>query len=223
MWARMSPGRPMGRSSWRLAPSSTKVPKARTTSGSGSKADGTDAHQITLNGLRCPDVCPDGAQDNEGRWSPDGTRIAFLRDRFTSPEQYSVFTIALDGSDLRRVTPEGMEVGNPHWSPDGTRFLFQSPKEPVKGGEQNIYVINADGTGMTQLTAHLSSDPNGVQGTFHPCWSPDGTLIVFAHYPGPRAGKSALYLMGADGSDMHLLADNPLIANAAEWGPLPTP
>jgi Tol biopolymer transport system component len=184
------------------------------------KADGHGAHQITLKGMLCPDACA-AWQDNEARWSPDGKRIAFLRDSFTSPEQYSVFTIAIDGSDLRRVTPEGMEVGNPHWSPDGTRILFQSPKEPVQGGEQNIYVINADGTGISQLTAHLTADKNSVQGTFHPCWSPDGTLVVFSHYPGPR-GSATLYLMNADGSDIHLLADSPLDANAAEWGPLPT-
>jgi TolB protein len=186
------------------------------------KADGHGAHQITLKGMRCPNACPP-EQDNEARWSPDGKRIAFLRDAFTSPEQYSVFTIAIDGSDLRRVTPEGMEVGNPHWSPDGTRILFQSPKEPVQGGEQNLYVINADGTGLTQLTAHLSSDSNRVQGTFHPCWSPDGKLIVFSHYPGSRAGRGSLYVMNADGSDIHLLAESSLNANAAEWGPLPTP
>jgi TolB protein len=185
-------------------------------------ADGTHAHQITLKGLRCVNVCPEGSQHNEARWSPDGTRIAFLLDRYTSPEQFSVFTMAIDGSDLRRVTPEGMEVGNPHWSPDGTRILFQSPKEPVSTGEQNLYVINADGTGMTQLTAHLTSDSTGVQGTFHPSWSPDGKLIVFSHYPGSRGDRASLYVMNADGSDMHLLVDSPLNANAAEWGLLPT-
>jgi Tol biopolymer transport system component len=186
------------------------------------EADGSGVHQVTLKGLRCMNVCANGAQDNEARFSPDGKRVAFLRDTYTSPEQYSVFTIAIDGSDLRRVTPVGMEVGNPHWSPDGTRILFQSPKEPVSHGEQNIYVINGDGTGLTQLTAHLPSSPSGVQGTFHPCFSPDGNLIVFSHYPGSVSDRASLYLMNADGSDMHLLAQTNLDQNGAEWGPLPT-
>jgi len=83
-------------------------------------------------------------------------------------------------------------------------------------------VINADGTGITQLTTHLTSDSNGTQGTFHPCWSPDGTQIVFSHYPGSRGDRASLYVMNADGSDMHLLAPTDLNQNGAEWGPLPT-
>jgi TolB protein len=192
-------------------------------------ADGSNAHQITLVGLRCVSLfnCTGGVpgepggQDNEGRWSPLGDRIAFLHDSYTSPETWSIFTSAIDGSDIRRVTPVGMEVGNPHWSPDGTRIVFQSPKEPVSTGEQNLYVINADGTGLTQLTAHLPSSASGAQGTFHPCWSPDGKLIVFSHYPGSSPDRASLYVMNADGSDLHLLAPSNLDQNGAEWGPLP--
>jgi TolB protein len=184
--------------------------------------DGSGAHQITLNGLRCENVCPNGAQDNGARWSRDGKRLVFVRDTYTSPEQYAIFTVALDGTDLQRVTPEGMNVGNPHWSPDGTLVAFQSPPDPIDGIEQNLFTIHPDGTGLTQLTSHLTKT-NGNQAAHHPSWSPDGTMIVFSHFPGSRPDRADLYVINADGSDLHLLAPSSLNANAPEWGPLPMP
>ena len=40
-------------------------------------ADGSGAHQITLKGRVCRNVCPGGAQDNRAAWSPDGKRLVF--------------------------------------------------------------------------------------------------------------------------------------------------
>jgi Tol biopolymer transport system component len=106
--------------------------------------------------------------------------------------------------------------------PDGSRILFQSPPEPLPQGEQNIYTINQDGTELTQLTAHMSSTAEGAQGNFHPSYSPDGSQIVFSHFPGPLPDRAALYLMNADGSAVHLLAASQLDENAADWGQLPS-
>lgn len=191
-------------------------------------ADGSDAHQVTLAGPVCENgACTGtasgspGAQDDEASWSPDGTRIVFLRDTYTSPEQYSIFTIAADGSDLQRVTPQGMEVGDPDWSPDGSLIVFQSPPEANQGGEQNIFTIHPDGTGLTQLTAHLSSEADGKQGTFHPSWSPDGSQIVFIHNPGTN-GVGDLWVMNADGTDLHLLVATGLNETGVFWGPSPS-
>jgi Tol biopolymer transport system component len=183
-------------------------------------ADGTAPHQVTMKGVKCPNVCAGGAQDNEPVWSADGTHLAFLRDEYTSPEQFVIFTVALDGTDLRQVTPNGMEVGNPAWSPVGDWIAFQSPKETVKSGEQNIYKVRPDGTGLTQLTAKLSSASWG-QGTFHPWWSPDGSEIVFSHGPGSMPDRASLYVMNADGSGLRLIAPSSLNQNFPVWGPIP--
>ena len=184
-------------------------------------ADGTEAHQLTNTGLECPNVCAGGSQDDEAAWSPDGKRVVFLHDLYTKPEQFSIFTMAPDGSNVRQLTPVGMDVGDPDWSPDGARIVFQSPSEPVVSGEQNIYTIRPDGTGITQLTEHLSSGPSGGQGTFHPCWSPDGTEIVFSHSPGLGGEGADLFVMNADGSGLRVLAATTLNENAACWGPTP--
>jgi TolB protein len=186
------------------------------------RADGSGAHQITLKGRICNNVCPGGAQDNRAAWSPDGKRLVFTRDTYTSPEEFGIFTIANDGSDLRRVTPEGMNVDDPVWSPDGSLILFQSPPEANQGGEQNIYTIHPDGTGLKQLTAHLSSDAEGKQGTNHAWWSPDGSKIVFSHNPGMN-DVADLFVMDRDGSDLHAIAETPLNENAPVWGRSPSP
>ena len=185
-------------------------------------ADGTGAHQITLKGRICNNGCPGGAQDNRAAWSPDGKRLVFTRDTYTSPEQFGIFTIAADGSDLRRVTPEGMNVDDASWSPDGSLIAFQSPPEANEGGEQNIYTIHPDGTGFKQLTAHLSSDPQARQGTNHAWWSPDGSKIVFSHNPGMN-GVADLFVMNRDGTDLHAIAATPLNENAPVWGRSPSP
>lgn len=183
-------------------------------------ADGSGAHQVTLKGVHCPNACPGGSQDNGAAWSPDGKRLVFVRDEYTSPERYVIFTIAADGTDLRQVTPAGMDVTNPAWSPDGAWIAFQSPPEPVKTGEQNIYKIHPDGTEFTQLTAHLSS-ASGGQGTFHAWWSPDGSEIVFSHAPGSMPERASLYVMNADGSGRRLIGPSSLNQNFPVWGPAP--
>jgi Tol biopolymer transport system component len=185
------------------------------------RADGTGGHQVTLAGLDCPNVCKGGAQDNQAAWSPDGKRLVFRRDEYTSPERYGIFTIAVDGSDLRRVTPEGMNVDDPAWSPDGTLIAFQSPTDPTQGVEQSIYTIRPDGTDLKKLTSGLSATADGFQGSNHPSWSPDGSQIVFSHFPSTN-GVADLFVMNRDGGDPHVLAETPLNENAPDWGPLPT-
>jgi len=178
-------------------------------------ADGSGAHQITLKGRVCHNVCPGGAQDNRSAWSPDGKRLIFTRDAYTKPEQFGIFTIALDGSDLRRVTPETMNVDDAAWSPDGTLIAFQSPPDPTDGVEQDIYTIHPDGTGLRNLTKGLGmGSSNGA------AWSPDGSQIVFAHLPSTD-GASDLFVMNRDGSDIHLLAPTAVWENGPSWGRSP--
>jgi TolB protein len=75
----------------------------------------------------------------------------------------------------------------PVWSPDGTKIAFQS----LRDHNYEIYVMNADGSGQTNLTNHPGKD-------LEPSWSPDGTQIYFRT---DRDGNMYDdYVMTADGS-----------------------
>ena len=100
-----------------------------------------------------------------------------------------------DGSLAFDLTAGGI-AGWPQWSPDGTKVAFM---RDLSGGNQDIYVVNADGTGEIRLT----DDPALDQ---FPAWSPDGTEIVFQT---DRYGNFDVYVMDADGSREINLSHDP--------------
>ena len=77
-------------------------------------------------------------------------------------------------------------------------------------GQWEIYRMNADGSGISQLTFG-SPDIN-----YSPEWSPDGTQIVFA---AKRGGNWDIYLMEADGSNIRRLTIDPATDRVPAWSP----
>jgi len=97
----------------------------------------------------------------------DGSRMAFV----DAPEELSYNQIGLmnaDGSGAHFVPTPGIVVDTVAISPDGSRIAFAGEQQ----GLADIYVVNADGTGLRRLT----SDPATDQ---YPQWSPDGQTIVY--------------------------------------------
>ena len=90
-------------------------------------------------------------------------------------------------------------------SPDRSKLLF------VRNND--IYVMNADGTGESQLTNHPGGD-------FQAVWSPDGTQIAFASN---RDGNNEIYIMDADGSNQVRITNVAAGSNAAKAGAKPRP
>jgi len=89
-------------------------------------------------------------------WSPNGKKLAFLSNR----DGYaSVFVMDIDGSNQVNVTPKPDDVlasawGSraPGWSRNGHSIYFTG-RRPETSVTENIFVMNADGTGVTQLTS----------------------------------------------------------------------
>jgi len=85
------------------------------------------------------------------------------------------------------------------------RIAFVSDRD----GNKEIYVMNADGSGVTRLTNNPASDVD-------PAWSPDGTRIAFAS---DRDGNFEIYVMNADGSNQIRLTNNPPYDASPAWSP----
>jgi Tol biopolymer transport system component len=79
-------------------------------------------------------------------WSPDGQKLAFFNTPLEQGHNTAeVWTINADGSDLQRLYRSDLlgDFAAPIWSPDGTMIAFANLA---------TYVMNADGSGLTQLT-----------------------------------------------------------------------
>jgi Tol biopolymer transport system component len=71
------------------------------------------------------------------------------------------------------------------WSPDGAQVVFSADRS----GNYDLYVLNADGSGLRRLTDHPARD-------LHPAWSPDGQTIAFETN---RNGNWDIYFVPAAG------------------------
>lgn len=105
------------------------------------------------------------------------------------------------------VVPKGQMIRNmaPNWSPDGKKIVYYSNRK----GNNEIYVMNADGSDSQQLTENPSSD-------YLPKFSPDGTRILY--FSGDKK-RYNIYLMNADGSDKKQLTDNESRNEDPNWLP----
>lgn len=129
-------------------------------------------------------------------WSWDGARIVFVKTSRTGNVVNSdIYAMQANGTGAANLTNSAASESGPKWSPDGTKIVF------ARGGE--IWVMNANGTGQTQLT-FLSATTES-----QPAWSPDGTRIVFT-------SGTQLSVMNANGSGQQVLT-NTGSPNNADW------
>jgi Tol biopolymer transport system component len=147
-------------------------------------------------------------------WSPNGEELAFMN----TPDgnNREIYKMNKDGSGQTNLTNDPAFDAGPDFSPvlpDGTtKIAFTSNRtDPDDGTTDNeIYVMNADGTNVTQLTHNTASDSM-------PEFSPDGREIAFQS---TRDGNLEIYKMNADGSDqVRLTYRSTFTDRNATWSP----
>jgi Tol biopolymer transport system component len=151
-----------------------------------------------------------GAGAQFPHWSPDGKRIVFqttpvVNGRFV---YRNIFVINVDGTGLTKLTNSSTyQNRRPAWSPDGTRIAFSSNRD----GNDEIYVMNADGSNPIRLTHDVHSNQA-------PDWSPDGSKIVFQSN---RTGNLQIWVMNADGTGLMQLTNTQGCTRSGDptWSP----
>jgi TolB protein len=135
--------------------------------------------------------------DMHPSWSPDFTRIAFVRISWNGLA-YTLWTMLANGSSQRQLTHGTSVVAEPAWSPDGKAIAFRGS---ANGGRTfDLFVIGATGGAIRNVTRN----PAGV-GALNPSWSPNGKLIVFQRMKKGSAAGTGLYTIRPDGSGLKRL------------------
>ena len=127
----------------------------------------TDVYLIDLDGYNPIQLTDEAIGINQmASWSPDGKKLAFMSTRAGYP---SVFVMDADGSNQVNLTPKPDDVlasawssRAPGWSRNGQHIYFTGRRPEISVNE-NIFVMNADGTGVTQLTSSGASAEAAVR------------------------------------------------------------
>ncbi len=208
-----------------------------------------DIYVINADGTGQIKLTDDSKSNFNPAWSPDGTRIAFSsarsgeRDKSGKHQNLDIYVVTVPAEagrpEIIRLTTDSEEDQRPVWSPDGTLITFESKRD----GQAELYLINADGTGLTRLTEHAD------WADYRPVWQPatagaaPATLPAspvrlsapaVAASPTPpavtsikgrivfssdRDGNFEIYTANVDGSDPVRLTDSPAADGEPVWSP----
>jgi len=151
------------------------------------------------NGVKLKRISPQNSIDRDPAVSPDGKKIA-ISGSIPNGNGSDLYVMNADGTNRIRITTDPDGTGRmagwseqPAWSPDGKRIAFVGYSQ----NELQIFVMNADGTGIKQITHWEASSAS-------PEWSADGKRILFARDMVGWENKG-IFEIDVDGSNVRQL------------------
>lgn len=144
-------------------------------------ADGTNRKRLTTNGY-----------NTDPAWSPDGSQIVF---RALKDQNWGLYLLDVQTGSISLLIDTPFMDRAPHWSPDGKKILFSSGYGSNRESGEDIYMVNADGSGLQQLTNRAGEESLAE-------WSPDGQSIIFN---AETDSTTQLFIMRADGGEQRQL------------------
>ena len=179
-----------------------------------------------LDGSEPPRRFTTGTNDAQPRWSPDGTRLAFVSKRGDEKAKRQLYVMRADGGEPECLTDLKDDAGEAAWSPDGTQLVFSArvPHEAYEEEDEkkraprrftrllykldsvgwtgdrrrHLYVVPADGS------AEAKQITDGDYEDSRPTWTPDGKSIAFSSARGEDWDielKGDVYVVPAGGGE----------------------
>ena len=137
-------------------------------------------------------------------FSPDGISILFSMTAHGINTE--IYTISTTRRELSRLTDNRSWDIEPAFNHDGSRITFASSRD--RDSKFNIYIMNADGSDVTQLT---------TSGGSAPAFTANGEQIVF-HNGEEGSGSSEIFIINVDGSEMKQLT----VSESFSHNPVPS-
>ncbi len=169
-----------------------------------------------------------GPGDVRPRWSPDGTRLLFLRKGESDDAKPQAAVLPISGGEAELITDFELGVEEAEWSPDGARVAVvaaewiaelsdldedERKRRPrrytrvpyrvdglgwIGDRRKHIWLVDADGQGARCLTPG-DDDESGI------VWSPNGTSIAFVssrHESRELDGANQIFSVAVDSGDV---------------------
>ncbi|MFL5827012.1 MAG: TolB family protein [Thermoleophilaceae bacterium] len=134
-----------------------------------------------------------GRPASEGLATTSGTNGLIVYAKEVSGH-FQLFTIRPDGTGARQITRVAGDAVHPDWSPDGSRIVFEFDRQHGC----SVAIVNADGSGLTDLTGTRNGCEN------QPAFTPDGQRVVFVRFD-DKTEVESIQSMNLSGADLRLI------------------
>jgi len=150
-------------------------------------------------------VTSDETWDTMAVWSPDSSKIAFLRER-SMVDSKDVWIINAGGGNLKQVISASLEIEYPSWSHDGKLIAYAA----LTSGNRHIWVADVLRGGQKQLTSEK------IFGHLSPIWSPVGGEIAYLKV---GSHDQDIWVMDVDGENQRQVTRGEADDKSISWSP----